>query len=188
MAKHETSFTLKTERDALVFMAGLAAGRIPGLDGRIDPEEKQTILIDGHTDGAIDGWTEVARDFRVKEPEEVALTEPSTWYAIRESKRNTCGGKWSISTEPKGGPTWICEIVGSQPMPSEQTEEQVARLIASSPELLNACRKVVAAFDAGVFVRDTSRDSDSGWAIRAFPHIAALAEMVNAISKATGPV
>ena len=48
--------------------------------------------------------------------------------------------------------------------------------------------KVVEGFEKGVFVRDTSRDHESDWAIRVFPYLAALARLAEDLEKNGGKV
>ena len=55
-------------------------------------------------------------------------------------------------------------------------------------ERLDAAQKVCEGFDAGVFVRDIRNDSEPGWAIKAFPHLRALGQLVAAVDKAEGQV
>lgn len=43
-------------------------------------------------------------------------------------------------------------------------------------DLQRATRTILKGFSVGVFVRDTSRDMQAGWAIRLLPYLAALAE------------
>ncbi len=47
--------------------------------------------------------------------------------------------------------------------------------------LRHAAQVVCQGFDAGVFVRDTSHDHESGWARRATPYLAALGVLANAV-------
>jgi len=63
-----------------------------------------------------------------------------------------------------------------------------ARLITAAPDLYESAKSVIAAFDAGVFVRDIRNDSEPGWAIKAFPHLRALGQLVAAVDKAEGQV
>lgn len=44
-------------------------------------------------------------------------------------------------------------------------------------ELLSAAKGVIAAFDAGVFVRNIANDHEPDWAIKAFPHLIALGRL-----------
>lgn len=53
--------------------------------------------------------------------------------------------------------------------------------------IADAASKVVAAFEAGFFVRNTEGDSDPHWAIKAMPHIAALGALQVALSVTTKP-
>lgn len=50
-----------------------------------------------------------------------------------------------------------------------------ARLMAAAPDLLNALKGILAGFNAGAFCRNTDGDAQSDWAIKAFPHLQALA-------------
>jgi hypothetical protein len=63
----------------------------------------------------------------------------------------------------------------------EKERDQLRELNA---ELLKSAQGVIAAFDAGVFVRNTSNDHESSWAMTAFPHLRQLAKLVEAVAKA----
>lgn len=61
-----------------------------------------------------------------------------------------------------------------------------ARLIAAAPELLAACKAVLAQFEAGALQRNIDRDGDEDWAIKAIEPLNALSLMAGAIAKAEG--
>lgn len=56
-----------------------------------------------------------------------------------------------------------------------------AHLWAASPQMYEAAKAVLAAFEAGVFVRNTKDDGDADWAIKALPHLQALAQLQQAV-------
>ena len=56
-----------------------------------------------------------------------------------------------------------------------------------SERLAAAAQKVLEGFDCGVFGRDTTGDSSSGWALKLLPYIAALAELREAVGSPHTP-
>ena len=60
-------------------------------------------------------------------------------------------------------------------------------MTASNTDILEATRVVCRGFAAGVFVRDTSRDGESGWAVRALPYLVALGVLANAVESEKDP-
>ena len=62
-----------------------------------------------------------------------------------------------------------------------------ARLIAAAPDLLDALKRIVAAFEANAFCRDTANDNDPAWAIKFFPHLKALADATVILEKLEQP-
>ena len=55
---------------------------------------------------------------------------------------------------------------------------------ADSEKVLNYASDLLDGFDDGVFVRDVSRDNESGWAIRLIKPVAAMANLRAAIDEA----
>jgi len=55
---------------------------------------------------------------------------------------------------------------------------------ADSEKVLNYAADLLDGFDDGVFVRDVSRDNESGWAIRLIKPVAAMANLRAAIDEA----
>lgn len=64
--------------------------------------------------------------------------------------------------------------------------ERAMRAVNSFDDLLEACKFFMGALDDGDFVRDTSHDHDSGWALKAAKLVRDLKKVQNAISKAEG--
>ena len=58
------------------------------------------------------------------------------------------------------------------------------RLVEQKAELLEALKVIMEGFESGVFVRDITKDSDSGWAVRLLPFIVAIGKAKIAIAKA----
>ena len=61
-----------------------------------------------------------------------------------------------------------------------------AHLIVAAPELLEACKSILAHLESGALVRNTSKDHESDWAIKQIPLLRDLAALGEAISKAEG--
>lgn len=51
----------------------------------------------------------------------------------------------------------------------------------SDDDLRKDVAKVLEGFDQGIFVRDTSRDHESGWGVRLLPYLAALGRLVDSV-------
>lgn len=66
-----------------------------------------------------------------------------------------------------------------------ETTDADAALIAAAPELLEACQFFMGALDDGDLVRDTSKDYDESWGLKAAKLITDLAKAEAAIRKAT---
>jgi len=55
--------------------------------------------------------------------------------------------------------------------------DELTRLREENARLRAAAAKVLEGFDLGVFLRGTSHDADSGWAIRLTPYLSALGQL-----------
>lgn len=67
---------------------------------------------------------------------------------------------------------------------SEQIKKANARLIAAAPDLLEALKRIMDGFDAGVWCRSIKDDNDPMWAIKIIGRVQALGAAVAAIQKA----
>lgn len=65
-------------------------------------------------------------------------------------------------------------------------DRETAQVMCAGPELLEALKVIIQGFESGIFVRDITMDSDSSWAVRLLPFIAALGKAQAAIAKAEG--
>ena len=65
-------------------------------------------------------------------------------------------------------------------------EAERDRLKELCGELLVACKNYMENLEAGILVRDITRDHESGWAIRMLTFTTELEECQNAIAKANG--
>ena len=121
-------------------------------------------------------------------------------------------GPWKASQKPTGS-EWLISSVSwddtgrsyaqflgcAYVIANLETGEANARLIAAAPEtaaerdrlkelcgeLLVACKNYMENLEAGILVRDITRDHESGWAIRMLTFTTELEECQNAIAKAT---
>jgi hypothetical protein len=62
--------------------------------------------------------------------------------------------------------------------------QEVRKLRNLNAELLQAAKGVCDGFEAGVFIRNTSNDHESGWAIKAYPYLRHLFKLAKATEKA----
>ena len=63
-------------------------------------------------------------------------------------------------------------------------EQELRECRAINSKILTAAKGVIAAFDAGVFVRSTRSDDDPAWAIKLLPHLRSLAQLSEAVAAA----
>jgi hypothetical protein len=61
-----------------------------------------------------------------------------------------------------------------------------AQLWAAAPSLYEAAKGILAAFEAKIFVRNIDGDNDPTWAMKALPHLRALAMLYEAVNKVDG--
>lgn len=74
-----------------------------------------------------------------------------------------------------------CQAV---PQPSAAVAESAAPTAA---EIREAALKILEGFDRGVFVRNTAKDHESDWAIKAFPYLRALAVLARLLPDDESP-
>ena len=63
----------------------------------------------------------------------------------------------------------------------EEATKEIVRLHGINTQLYTAAKGVIAAFDAGAFVRSTANDNDPAWAIKLLPHLRALTQLSGAV-------
>lgn len=130
------------------------------------------------------------RDLKVGRIEQLTTHTEAPWTAeylydggatvamIRSRQKTIC-----VNATP-----WILNQAGDVKS-DEQLERESqanAHLIAAAPELLAACKAVLAQFDAGTLQRNIDSDGCEDWAIKAIEPLNALSLMAGAIAKAEG--
>lgn len=121
---------------------------------------------------------------------------PGPWIAIPmrlradfESKPLFDDGLWWIQPEGDVERTPICTVdhADDHDAPTRIQAGEDARLIASAPDLLDACKWFAEQLEKGLLVRDISRDAEADWAQRMMYFTVDLQKAMSAIAKAEVP-
>lgn len=80
----------------------------------------------------------------------------------------------------------FCPIDGDAKLEANAIGKANAHLIAAAPDLLAACKALMALIDSGYLVRDTTRDSDPDWAMKQLGPVQDMKNAQDAIAKAEG--
>jgi len=77
-------------------------------------------------------------------------------------------------------------VAGNLVAEVERLRAEVAELRAEVERHLQDAEKILDSFDSGLFIRDISRDHESGWAMRYLKPMAAISRLRAAIDAAKG--